>query len=68
MYVLGILSLVIHFGKTLPGILTPEKINPFTAACQGRSQNLKEIPQNFTEVFNIDDVTAKETDVAKKKK
>ena len=25
-----------------------------------RSQNLKEIPQNFTEVFNIDDVTAKD--------
>ena len=24
---------------------------------QGRSQNLKELPQNFTEVFNIDDVT-----------
>ena len=25
---------------------------------QGRSQNLKEVPQNFTEAFNIDDVTA----------
>ena len=25
---------------------------------QGRSQNLKEVPQNFTKVFNIDDVTA----------
>ena len=25
---------------------------------QGRSQNLEEVPQNFTEVFNIDDVTA----------
>ena len=25
---------------------------------QGRSQNLKDVPQNFTEVFNIDDVTA----------
>ena len=25
---------------------------------QGRSQNLKEVPQNFTEDFNIDDVTA----------
>ena len=25
---------------------------------QGRSQNLKEVPLNFTEVFNIDDVTA----------
>ena len=24
---------------------------------QGRSQNLREVPQNFTEVFNIDDVT-----------
>ena len=37
---------------------------------QGRSQNLKEVPQNFTEVFNIDDVTAndRETNIAKKKK
>ena len=25
---------------------------------QGRSQNLKEVPQNSTEVFNIDDVTS----------
>ena len=25
---------------------------------QRRSQNLKEVPQNFTEVFNTDDVTA----------
>ena len=25
---------------------------------QGCSQNLKEVPQNLTEVFNIDDVTA----------
>ena len=25
---------------------------------QGRSQNLKEVTQTFTEVFNIDDVTA----------
>ena len=25
---------------------------------QGRSQNLKEGPQNFMEVFNIDDFTA----------
>ena len=25
---------------------------------QGRSQNLNEVPQNFMEVFNIDDVTA----------
>ena len=24
----------------------------------GRIQNLKKVPQNFTEVFNIDDVTA----------
>ena len=24
---------------------------------QGRSQNLKEVPQNFTEVFNVDDVS-----------
>ena len=30
------------------------------ASCslQGRGQNLKVIPQNFTEVFNVDDVTA----------
>ena len=25
---------------------------------QGHSQNLKEVPQNFTEVFNIDGVAA----------
>ena len=25
---------------------------------QGRSQNFKEEPQNFTEVFNVDDFTA----------
>ena len=25
---------------------------------QGRSQNLKEVPQNFTEVFKFDDFTA----------
>ena len=24
----------------------------------GRSQNLKEVPQNFMEVFNVDDVSA----------
>ena len=24
---------------------------------QGRSQNLKEVPQNFTEAFSVDDVT-----------
>ena len=43
-----------------------------TLGIQGRSQNLKEVPQNFTEVFNIDDVTAndvyRETNIAKKKK
>ena len=27
---------------------------------QGRRQNLKEVPQNFTEVFNVDDITAKQ--------
>ena len=27
-------------------------------AGQGRSQNLREVPQNFTEVFNIHDVRA----------
>ena len=35
------------------------------------SQNLKEVPQNFTEVFNVDDVTAndvfRETNITKKK-
>ena len=40
-------------------------------ALQGHSQNLKEVPQNFTEVFNVDDVTAKtsyrEINIAKKK-
>ena len=25
---------------------------------QGCSQNLKEVPQNFTEISNVDDVTA----------
>ena len=25
---------------------------------QGSSQNLKEVPQNFTEALNVDDVTA----------
>ena len=25
---------------------------------QGRIQNFKKVPQNFTEVFNIDDITA----------
>ena len=25
---------------------------------QGRRQNLKEVPQNFTDAFNVDDVTA----------
>ena len=29
-----------------------------TLAVQGLIQNLKEVPQNFTKVFNIDDVTA----------
>ena len=29
-----------------------------TLASQGGIQNLKEVPQNFTKVFNIDDVTA----------
>ena len=29
-----------------------------TVITQGRSQSLKEVPQNFTKVFNIDDVTA----------
>ena len=24
---------------------------------QGRNQNLKEVPQNFMEVFNVNDVT-----------
>ena len=32
---------------------------------QGRSQNLKEVPQNFTEVVNIDDVT--DNDVIQRK-
>ena len=34
---------------------------------QVRSQNLKEVPQNFKQVFNIDDVTANSTNIAKKK-
>ena len=39
---------------------------------QGRSQNLKEVPQNFTEVFSVDDVQVMtsygKTNIAKKKK
>ena len=35
------------------------------SATQGRSQNLKEVPQNFTEVVNIDDVT--DNDVIQRK-
>ena len=27
---------------------------------QGRSQKLNEVPQNFTAVFNMDDVTARD--------
>ena len=30
----------------------------YQSKIQERNQNLKEAPQNFTEVFNIDDVTA----------
>ena len=33
---------------------------------QGRSQNLKAVPQNFMEVFKVDDVTA--NDVIQEKK
>ena len=47
-------------------------MNVFIRNIQGRSQNLKDVPQNFTGVFNIYDVTAKtsyrETNVAKQKK
>ena len=32
--------------------------NESTWSLQGRSQNSKEVPQNFTEVLNMDDVTA----------
>ena len=31
---------------------------PLKRVKQGSSQSLKEIPQNFKDVFNIDDVTA----------
>ena len=34
---------------------------------QGRSQNLKEVPQNFTEVFNIDDVIQRNQHCKEKK-
>ena len=30
----------------------------FNGSFHGRSQNSKEVPRNFAEVFNIDDVTA----------
>ena len=41
----------------------------FVIFVEGRRQNLKEVPQNFTEVFNVDDVTAnnKKTNVTEKK-
>ena len=39
---------------------------------QGRSQNLKEVPQNFMEVFNVDDAIANDVNrkpnIAKKNK
>ena len=34
------------------------KLNLASSSIQGRSQNLKKVPQNFIEVFNTDDVTA----------
>ena len=54
----------------MPGRSSPSKVflrkdvlkicSKFTGEypCQGSSQNLKEVPQNFTEVFNVDGVTA----------
>ena len=39
-------GLVKRFSKMLP------------IAIQGRSQNFKKVPQNFTEVFNVDDIIA----------
>ena len=53
----------------MPGRSSPSKVflrkdvlkicSKFTGEypCQGSSQNLKEVPQNFTEVFNVDHVT-----------
>ena len=41
------------------------KPNGFINRLQGRSQNLKEVPQNITEAFNVDDVTA--NDVIRRK-
>ena len=35
--------------------------NHFFLRFQGRTQNLKEVPQNYTEVFNIHDVTTNDT-------
>ena len=37
----------------------------FKQASQGRSQNLKAVPQNFMEIFKVDDITA--NDVIQKK-
>ena len=34
------------------------KSNNGNNGCQGRSENLKKVPRNFIEVFNVDDVTA----------
>ena len=35
--------------------------NHFFLPFQGRTQNLKEVPQNYTDVFNIYDVTTNGT-------
>ena len=39
-------------------MVSPIMAPSYLRLTQGRSQNLKEVPQNFLEVLNIDDVTA----------
>ena len=48
-------------------IFSTEQEHMLSLNIQGRSQNLKEVPQNFTEVLNIDDVTANEPTSQRKK-
>ena len=52
-------------------MVSPIMAPSYLRLTQGRSQNLKEVPQNFLEVLNIDDVTANDViqrnHIAKKK-
>ena len=57
------MEIPIHSFATLieQAILMLSQVSLFILyTCQGRSQNLEQVPQKFTEVFNIDYVTAKD--------